>query len=244
MENDLIFPVAVSLLQETMTNFSTLDANSGFWQTGLSPESAKLTTFITPFGRFCFNRLPFVISSAPKQFQKWILQVLEGTDVALCQIDDNLLVFDKMTEELDNHLEETPHKLQEANLTLNEETCEFFKSSVEHLASIVDSEGVRVEHKKVEAVMETPKDQSATKSQAFYATERPPEFKRPLVMGWRQQQTFSALKHFSSLRCRSANNPLKWHILWPTSIQKQDNDGWCSVAYASRATSPTEQPYA
>ena len=154
-------------LQWRMINFSKLDANSGFWQTGLSPESAKLTTFITPFGRFCFNRLPFVISSAPKQFQKWILQVLEGTDGALCQIDDNLLVFDKMTEELDNHLEETPHKLQEANLTLNEETCEFFKSSVEHLASIVDSEGVRVEHKKVAAVMETPKDQSATKSQAF-----------------------------------------------------------------------------
>ena len=154
-------------LQWRMTNFSKLDANSGFWQTGLSPESAKLTTFITPFGRFCFNRLPFVISSAPKQFQKWILQVLEGTDGALCQIDDNLLVFDKMTEELDNHLEETPHKLQEANLTLNEETCKFFKSSVEYLASIMDSEGVRVDHKKVEAVMETPKDQSAAKSQAF-----------------------------------------------------------------------------
>ena len=154
-------------LQWRMTNFSKLDANSGFWQTGLSPESATLTTFITPFGRFCFNRLPFVISSAPKQFQKWILQVLEGTDGALRQIDDNLLVFDKMTEELDNHLEETPHKLQEANLTLNEEMCKFFKSSVEHLASIVDSEGVRVEHKKVAAVMETPKDQSATKSQAF-----------------------------------------------------------------------------
>ena len=72
-----------------------------------------------------------------------------------------------MTEELDNHLEETPHKLQEANLTLNEETCKFFKSSVEYLASIMDSEGVRVDHKKVEAVMETPKDQSAAKSQAF-----------------------------------------------------------------------------
>lgn len=167
LENDLIFPVVVSLLQETMTNFSTLDANSGFWQTGLSPKSAKLTAFITPFGRFCFNRLPFVISSAPKQFQKWISQVLDGTDGALCQIDDNLLVFDKMTEELDKHLEETPHKLQEANLTMNEETYEFFKSSVEYLASIKDSEGVRVDHKKVEAVMETPKDQTAAKSQAF-----------------------------------------------------------------------------
>ena len=57
------------------TSFSRLDANSGFWQIGLSPESAKLTTFITLFGKFCFNRLPFGISSAPEHFQKRILQV-------------------------------------------------------------------------------------------------------------------------------------------------------------------------
>jgi hypothetical protein len=31
--------------------FLTLDTNSGFWQIPLDPESAKLTTFITPFAR-------------------------------------------------------------------------------------------------------------------------------------------------------------------------------------------------
>ena len=143
------------------TVFSMLDANSGFWQIGLSPESAKLTTFITPFGRFCFNRLPFGISSATEHFQKRISQVLEGTDGALCQMDD-ILVFGKTTEEHDKHLEATLHKLQEANLTLNEEKCEFSKPSVEYLGSIIDSEGVRVNPKKVEAILETetPKDQS------------------------------------------------------------------------------------
>ena len=60
--------------QSVATVLSKLDANSGFWQIGLSPESAKLTTFITPFGRFCFNRLPFGISSAPEHFQKRISQ--------------------------------------------------------------------------------------------------------------------------------------------------------------------------
>ena len=48
--------------------FSKLDANSGFYQVKLDPESALLTTFITPFGRFCFNRLPFGITSAPEHF--------------------------------------------------------------------------------------------------------------------------------------------------------------------------------
>lgn len=44
--------------------FLKLDANSGFWQIPLSPESAKLTTFITPFGRYCFHRLPLGTTSA------------------------------------------------------------------------------------------------------------------------------------------------------------------------------------
>ncbi|XP_062523487.1 uncharacterized protein K02A2.6-like [Corticium candelabrum] len=50
--------------------FSKIDANSGFWQIPLSNESALLTTFITPFGRFCYNRLPFGITLAPELFQK------------------------------------------------------------------------------------------------------------------------------------------------------------------------------
>ena len=90
------------------TIFSKLDANSGFWQIGLSSESAKLTTFITPFGRFCFNRLPFRISPAPEHFQKRILQVLEGTDGALCQMDD-ILVYGKSVGEHNQHLEATLH---------------------------------------------------------------------------------------------------------------------------------------
>ena len=47
------------------TVFSKLDANMGFWQVPLTKESAKYTTFITPFGRYYFNRLPFGIASAP-----------------------------------------------------------------------------------------------------------------------------------------------------------------------------------
>ena len=47
--------------------FMKLDANSEFWQIPLAPESQHLTTFITPFGRYCFTRMPFGITSAPER---------------------------------------------------------------------------------------------------------------------------------------------------------------------------------
>ena len=72
--------------------FSKLDANSGFWQIPLSSASRLLTTFITPSGRYCFNKLPFGISSASEHFQKRISSILHGLDGVLCQMDD-VLVF-------------------------------------------------------------------------------------------------------------------------------------------------------
>ena len=60
--------------------FTKLDANSGFWQIKLSEGSKKLTTFITPWGRYCFNVLPYGISSGSEGF--------EGVE---CNIDDVLI---------------------------------------------------------------------------------------------------------------------------------------------------------
>lgn len=52
------------------TTFSKLHANCGFWQIPLAKECQHLTTFITPFGRYCFRKLPFGINSVPEHFQK------------------------------------------------------------------------------------------------------------------------------------------------------------------------------
>ena len=68
--------------------FSKLDANSGFWQIELDEQSSKLTTFITPFGRFCFNRLPFGIMSAPEHFQRCMLKLLQGIEGVVVLVDD------------------------------------------------------------------------------------------------------------------------------------------------------------
>ena len=71
--------------------FLKLDTNSGFGQVHLQEDSALLTTFITPFGRFCFNRLPFGITSAPEYLQKRMNEVLLGLDGVICMMDDILV---------------------------------------------------------------------------------------------------------------------------------------------------------
>ena len=80
--------------------FSKLDANSGFWQIPLAKESALLTT---PFGRFCFNRLPFGITSAPEHFQRRMSEILQDVEGAVCLMDD-ILVHGKSKEEHDQRL--------------------------------------------------------------------------------------------------------------------------------------------
>ena len=73
------------------TVFSKLDANCGFWQIPLDETSLHLTTFITPFGSYCFNKFPFGISSAPEHFQQCMGEILEGQEGVLSHIDDVLI---------------------------------------------------------------------------------------------------------------------------------------------------------
>ena len=65
--------------------------NSGFWQISLAKDSRLLTTFITPYGRYCFNKMPFGISCAAEHFQRRISQILEGLPGVVCLFDDILI---------------------------------------------------------------------------------------------------------------------------------------------------------
>ena len=50
--------------------FSKMDASVGYWQIKLDEDSANLLAFNTPFGRYCFMRMPFGIQSASEVFSK------------------------------------------------------------------------------------------------------------------------------------------------------------------------------
>ena len=92
--------------------FSKLDANSGFWPIELSHQSSRLTTFITPIGRYMFKRLPFGISSAPEFFQKKMGEILSNCEGIVGLIDD-VLVYWRTAEEHHERLMAVLDKLKE-----------------------------------------------------------------------------------------------------------------------------------
>ena len=133
--------------------FSKLDANSGFWQIKLSPRSALLTTFITPMGRFCFNRLPFGIMSAPEFYLKKMSHILSDLTGVVCMMD-NLLVFGKTQEEHDLRLEAVLQKISAAGITLNLDKCQFSTDAVKFLGHVIDRAEIHPDPDKLHAIQQ------------------------------------------------------------------------------------------
>ena len=146
--------------------FTKLDANSGFWQIPLDEESKLLTTFITPFGRFCFNRLPFGISSAPEIFQRTMSDILEGLDGVICRMDD-ILIHGRNQIEHDVRCRAVLFRLQKAGLTLNIQKCEFSQGRLKFLGHIVDAQGVHADPEKTNAIGQFPTPKNVTELQRF-----------------------------------------------------------------------------
>ena len=132
--------------------FTKLDCNSGFHQIPLHPDSQELTTFITPFVRYCYKRLPFGISSGPEVFHWKMTYILEGIPRVVYDIDD-VLVFGRNQQEHDELLKLVLQKMKVAGVTLNEKCSQ---DSVKFLGHMISKEGIQMDPEKVQAISTFP----------------------------------------------------------------------------------------
>ena len=80
-------------------------------------------------------------------------ELLSGLEGVLCQMDD-ILVFGKDQSEHDTGLSAVLTRIQEAGATLNQEKCEFGKTTLKFLGHIIDTTGIRADPDKTAAIME------------------------------------------------------------------------------------------
>lgn len=250
--------------------FSKLDANSGFWQIPLAQPSRLLTTFITPSGRYCFNKLPFGISSAPEHFQKRMSAILKELDGVVCQMDD-VLVFGQDRSEHDTRLAAVLKRIESAGATLNPAKCQFRCSKVKFLGHMIDENGITADPDKTTAIRQMQPPTNVSELRRFMGmvnqlgkfTPNLATLTQPLrdllskrnawLWGESQAKAFQQVKdELSKPTTLALYDPMadakisadaSSHGLGAVLLQKADTE-WKPVAYASRSLSETECRYA
>ena len=84
--------------------FSKFDMKSGFWQIQISENDKYKTAFVTPFGHYEWNVMPFGLKNAPSEFQNIMNEIFnQYSHFSIVYIDD-VLIFSKSIDEHWKHL--------------------------------------------------------------------------------------------------------------------------------------------
>ena len=133
---------------------SKLDLSKGFYQIGVEEEAKEKTAFVTPFGKYAFNRMPFGLKNAPAVFQRTMEEVLRGCYEYASPYIDDILVFSKDGKEHVQHLRCVLAALGANGLTIKEAKCEFGKTQIEYLGHLIGKGEMAVPEHRVTAMAE------------------------------------------------------------------------------------------
>lgn len=133
--------------------FSVLDLTSGFWHLELEPESAKLTTFMTPFGRYFWKRLPFGLSCAPEMFQRKMVEIFGDISGVTVYFDDVLISGDT-EDDHDMAMQEVIKRAWKNNIKFNPEKIQYKEHKVIFMGQVISKEGMEINGKYSDPIAE------------------------------------------------------------------------------------------
>jgi hypothetical protein len=132
-----------------------LDCFSGYHQIWLRKEDEEKTSFITPFGTYCYMRMSEGLCNVGPTFCKMMNAALKdqvGRNV-LSYVDD-IIVASKKKESYISDLLETFANMREANLKLNLEKCVFTVTRGKVLGCLVSTKGIKASPNKIRAIIQ------------------------------------------------------------------------------------------
>ena len=148
--------------------FTSLDLTSGYWQVQVKEEDKEKTAFITKYGLYEFNVMPFGLCNAPSTFQRLMDVVLSSVlwKYAMVYIDDVNIYSESFEQHLE-HLNEVFKLIKKANLQINPEKCHFCTNEMQFLGHIVGIDGIKPNPQKVEKLEKLPSPKNITQLRAF-----------------------------------------------------------------------------
>lgn len=105
---------------------SFLDAYSGYNQIRMKVEDEEKTAFITPYGVFCYNTMPFGLKNAGATYQRCMQDCLReqiGRNVQVYA--DDVVITTRKVDSLIDDIRETFDNLDRFKIKLNPTKCAF-----------------------------------------------------------------------------------------------------------------------
>jgi hypothetical protein len=132
---------------------SFLDAYSGYNQIKLKKEDEEKIAFITPYGVFCYQVMPFGLKNAGATYQR--MQNCLGSQIGrnIQVYIDDVVITTRKEESLINDLKETFDNLDRYKLKLNPTKCSFGVSAWQLLRFLVSIRGIEANPKKIQAIL-------------------------------------------------------------------------------------------
>ncbi|GJR83226.1 putative reverse transcriptase domain-containing protein [Tanacetum coccineum] len=204
--------------------YSKIDLRSGYHQLRVKDKDIPKTAFSIRYEHYEFQVMPFGLTNTPVVFMDLMNRVCKPyLDKFVIVFIDDILIYSCNKEEHANHLRIILELLKKEKLYAKFSKCDFWIRIVQFLGYLIDSQGLHVDHAKIEAIAKS-------------LTELTQKNKK-YIWGEDQETAFQLLKQ---KLCKA-----------PILTLPEGNEGLGEVlmqrekviAYASRQLKPNEENY-
>ncbi|XP_072056333.1 uncharacterized protein [Arachis hypogaea] len=132
-----------------------MDAYSGYNQILMHPSDQEKTAFITEYGNYCYNVMPFGLKNAGATYQRLMNKVFDqqiGRNIEV-YVDD-MVAKTKIGESHIKDLAEIFGQIRAYNMRLNPEKCAFGVRGGKFLGFILTSRGIEANPEKCQAILD------------------------------------------------------------------------------------------
>ena len=141
-------------------SFSTIDLARANKQMEVTAESQPYLTINTHMGLFCYQRLPFGITTAPGIWQKAMSIVLQGCKGVIIYYIDDILVTGKARAVHEENLRHVFQHLEQFGLHIKLSKCLFFQDSVTYLGHKISKDCIQPTAEWMSSIINAPTPQN------------------------------------------------------------------------------------
>mmetsp|Transcript_60919 Transcript_60919/g.125512 ORF Transcript_60919/g.125512 Transcript_60919/m.125512 type:complete len:1332 (-) Transcript_60919:1893-5888(-) len=149
--------------------FTKIDLLWGYWQVRIKEDDRTKSAFVTQYGQFEWNVMPFGMCNAPSTFQRHIAHILRTciNKGFVVQFIDDICIHSKTIDEHFAHVSQVLDLLTLNKLRTKLSKCSFFQTSVDFLGHVISQDGIAVDPAKTAAIEQWPTPTDAHELRSF-----------------------------------------------------------------------------